>query len=137
MARTRTFPKSRPDVVRTGWANPTPPGIRTLSAISLSLPGVSCAVTGIGTVDRSKPENDQLVSNLAAATQDLASPAERQRIEHEMAERYGATTNYFQLKASGLIQPTRGQGRQGEMAAIRLPFAGIPQLQEDGPLGSY
>jgi aryl-alcohol dehydrogenase-like predicted oxidoreductase len=72
---------------------------------SLSIPGVSCAVTGIGHIDREKPENDQLVANLAAATQDPASPAERRRIEQEMAARYGATTNYFQLPQSGLVQP--------------------------------
>jgi aryl-alcohol dehydrogenase-like predicted oxidoreductase len=73
---------------------------------SLSIPGVSCAVTGIGHIDREKPENDQLVANLAAATQDPASPADRRRIERETAERYGATTNYFQLAQSGLAQPT-------------------------------
>lgn len=73
---------------------------------TLSMPGVSCAVTGIGHIDREKPENDQLVANLAAATQDPASTAERRRIESEMAQRYGATTNYFQLPQSGLLQPT-------------------------------
>ena len=73
---------------------------------SLSIPGVSCAVTGIGHIDREKPENDQLAANLAAATQDPASPAERRRIEREVAGIYGATTNYFQLPQSGLAQPT-------------------------------
>ena len=79
---------------------------KDLVRYSLSIPGVSCAVTGIGHIDREKPENDQLVANLAAATQDPASPADRRRIEREMAERYGATTNYFQLAQSGLAQPT-------------------------------
>jgi aryl-alcohol dehydrogenase-like predicted oxidoreductase len=73
---------------------------------SLSIPGVSCAVAGIGHIDRAKPESDQLVANLAAATQDPASAAERRRIENEMAQRYGATTNYFQLEQKGLLQPT-------------------------------
>lgn len=73
---------------------------------TLSIPGVSCAVTGIGQIDRTKPEKDQLVSNLASATADPASAADRRRIESEMARRYGATTNYFQLKQSGVIQPT-------------------------------
>jgi hypothetical protein len=99
------FSKVPADVVRT-VGKPNAARYQDLVRYSLSIPGVSCAVTGIGTIDREKPENDQLVSNLAAATQDLASPAERQRIEREMAQRYGATTNYFQLKASGLIQPT-------------------------------
>jgi len=93
------------DVIRS-VGKPDAVPYQDLVRYSLSLPGVSCAVTGIGTIDREKPENDQLVSNLAAATQDPASAAERQRIEHEMAQRYGATTNYFQLAASGLVQPT-------------------------------
>jgi len=46
------------------------------------------------------------VANLAAATQDPASPAERRRIEREVAGIYGATTNYFQLPQSGLLHPT-------------------------------
>jgi aryl-alcohol dehydrogenase-like predicted oxidoreductase len=99
------FSKVVADVVRT-VGKPNAARYQDLVRYSLSIPGVSCAVTGIGTIDREKPENDQLVSNLAAATQDLASPVERQHIEREMAQRYGATTNYFQLKASGLIQPT-------------------------------
>jgi aryl-alcohol dehydrogenase-like predicted oxidoreductase len=73
---------------------------------TLSIPGVSCAVTGIGQIDRAKPENDQLVTNLASATQDPASAELRRKIENEMAQRYGATTNYFQLKQAGLVQPT-------------------------------
>jgi aryl-alcohol dehydrogenase-like predicted oxidoreductase len=73
---------------------------------TLSIPGVSCAVTGIGQIDRVKPENDQLVTNLASATADPASAADRRRIENEMAQRYGATTNYFQLTQSGLVQPS-------------------------------
>ncbi len=99
------FSKVPADVVRT-VGKPNAARYQDLIRYSLSIPGVSCAVTGIGTIDRERPENDQLVSNLAAATQDLASPPERQRIEREVAQRYGATTNYFQLKASGLIQPT-------------------------------
>ena len=99
------FSKTTADVVcsvgKAGKAN-----YEDLVRYSLSIPGVSCAVTGIGRIDREKPENDQLVANLAAATQDLASPEERRRVEHEMAQRYGATTNYFQLPQMGLTQPT-------------------------------
>ena len=99
------FSKETSDVVHT-VGKPGAAQYQDLVRYSLSIPGVSCAVTGIGHIDRAKPGNDQLVANLAAATQDPASPAERQRIAHEMAQRYGATTNYFQLKASGVIQPT-------------------------------
>jgi aryl-alcohol dehydrogenase-like predicted oxidoreductase len=115
------FSKVPADVVRT-VGKPDAARYQDLVRYSLSLPGVSCAVTGIGTIDREKPENDQLVSNLAAATQDLASPAERQRIEREMAQRYGATTNYFQMKASGLIQPSEIKIEKvagGDQVAVR------------------
>ena len=86
---------------------------------SLSIPGVSCAVTGIGHIDREKPENDQLVANLAAATQDPASPAERRRIEREVAGIYGATTNYFQLAQIGTGAADGGEGGEGRTAATR------------------
>jgi aryl-alcohol dehydrogenase-like predicted oxidoreductase len=99
------FSKAPDDVIRTVGKQDAV-NYQDLVRYSLSIPGVSCAVTGIGHIDREKPENDQLVANLAAATQDPASPAERRRIEGEMAQRYGATTNYFQLQQSALVQPT-------------------------------
>lgn len=99
------FSKVPADVVHT-VGKPSAARYQDLVRYSLSIPGVSCAVTGIGHIDRAKPENDQLVANLAAATQDPASPAERKRIEGEMAQRYGAVTNYFQLAQSALVQPS-------------------------------
>ncbi len=99
------FSKVPADVIHT-VGKPGAANYADLVRYSLSIPGVSCAVTGIGHIDRRKPENDQLVSNLAAATQDPASPAERLRIEREMAQRYGATTNYFQLQQTALVQPS-------------------------------
>lgn len=103
---------------------------------SLSIPGVSCAVTGIGHIDRQKPENDQLVANLAAATQDPASPTERRRIEREMAQRYGATTNYFQLPQSGLIQPSEVKAEKAagsEQVTVRWNTA----IAAAKPISSY
>ena len=99
------FSKVPEDVIRTVGKRDAVP-YEDLVKYTLSIPGVSCAVTGIGHIDREKPENDQLVANLAAATQDPASPAERRRIEQEMAQRYGATTNYFQLAQSAMVQPS-------------------------------
>jgi aryl-alcohol dehydrogenase-like predicted oxidoreductase len=99
------FSRVPADVIHT-VGKPDKANYQELVRYSLSIPGVSCAVTGIGHIDREKPENDQLVANLAAATQDPASETGRRRIEREMAQRYGATTNYFQLRQSGLIQPT-------------------------------
>ena len=103
---------------------------------TLSMPGVSCAVTGIGHIDREKPENDQLVANLAAATQDPASSAERRRIEQEMAQRYGATTNYFQLESSGLVQPTEVKVDKiagSDQVAVRWNTA----IAASKPIGAY
>jgi aryl-alcohol dehydrogenase-like predicted oxidoreductase len=73
---------------------------------SVSLPGVSCAVIGIGHIDRLDPAKDQLVMNLAAAIDTPMGKDEREKIEAEAAAMYGATTNYFQEKAVGLVQPS-------------------------------
>lgn len=107
------FSRVPADVIRS-VGKPDKVGYEDLVRYSLSMPGVSCAVAGIGQIDREKLENDQLVANLASATQDPASDADRRRIEHEMAQRYGASTNYFQLKQSGLIQPTEVKVEKAE-----------------------
>ncbi|HET8549111.1 MAG TPA: aldo/keto reductase [Bryobacteraceae bacterium] len=84
----------------------------------LSLPGVSCAIIGTGRIDREKPENDQMVANLTAAVKDVASDAERFRIENDAASLHGAATNYFQEKR-GLVQPSDIQiRRDGERAVV-------------------
>jgi aryl-alcohol dehydrogenase-like predicted oxidoreductase len=129
------FSKVPADVVHT-VGKPDAASYQDLVRYSLSIPGVSCAVTGIGHIDRAKPENDQLVANLAAATQDPASAAERQRIEREMAQRYGATTNYFQLAASGLTQPTEvkvDKVNGGDQVTVRWNTA----IAAARPISSY
>ena len=73
---------------------------------TLSLPGVSCAVIGTGHIDRKDPAKDQVVANLAAACDTPMTAEERVKLEQEAAAKFGATTNYFQEKARGLIQPT-------------------------------
>ena len=103
--KTPRFSRATDDVIYS-VGKPDKANYEDLVRYSLSIPGVSCAVTGIGHIDRAKPQSDQLIANLAAATQDPASEADRRRIEKEMAQRYGATTNYFQLEQKGLIQPT-------------------------------
>lgn len=72
----------------------------------LSLPGVSCAIIGIGHIDRKDPSKDQLVANFAASIAAPMTDAERLAMEKQVAGAFGATTNYFQEKAKGLIQPT-------------------------------
>ena len=73
---------------------------------TLSLPGVCCAVIGTGHIDRKHPEKDQIVANLAAACDTPMTAEERAALEQEAAAKFGATTNYFQEKARGLVQPT-------------------------------
>ena len=120
----------------------------------LSLTGVSVLITGIGHINREKPEDDQLVANLTAAVKDVPSALERQRIEADSKARHGAATNYFQEKTNSLVQPaevrTRRDGdrvivewttafagpepirqyevRSGEKLLASLPFR--PQLSE-------
>jgi aryl-alcohol dehydrogenase-like predicted oxidoreductase len=71
----------------------------------LSLPGVSCAIIGVGVVNRQKPEADHLTANLTASMKDAPSAAERIRIEREAETRYGTAANYFQEKTNVLVQP--------------------------------
>ena len=73
---------------------------------TVSLPGVCTTIIGTGHINRKDPADDQLVANLAAATDQTMTVAEREVLEKETAVHYGATTNYFQQKAQGLIQPT-------------------------------
>ena len=73
---------------------------------SLSLPGVTCAVTGIGHIDRERSEADQLVCNLAAGAGDMPSSEERLRIERAVAERQGTDTNFFQDRIPAVVQPS-------------------------------
>lgn len=73
---------------------------------TVSLPGVATAIIGTGHIDRKDPAKDQLVANLAAATDRPMEAPERAAMEAEAAAKFGATTNYFQQKAAGLIQPS-------------------------------
>jgi aryl-alcohol dehydrogenase-like predicted oxidoreductase len=73
---------------------------------SVSLPGVCTAVIGISHIDRKDPSKDQLAMNLAAASDTPMDKAERAKLEAAVAARYGTSTNYFQEKAVGLVQPT-------------------------------
>jgi len=73
---------------------------------TVSLPGVCTTIIGTGHINRKKPADDQLVANLAAATDVTMTPAEREGLEKIAEAQYGATTNYFQKKAQGLLQPT-------------------------------
>ncbi len=75
---------------------------------TLSAPGVSTCITGIGLIDKSNdPEKDQLVANLSACQ--VVEPLSRQRrkqIEEQTASLHGTQTNFFQRPSSGLLAPS-------------------------------
>jgi aryl-alcohol dehydrogenase-like predicted oxidoreductase len=73
---------------------------------TVSLPGVCTTIIGTGHINRKNPADDQLVANLAAACDTPMTKAERLALEKQADAAYGATTNYFQQKAQGLVQPT-------------------------------
>ena len=97
---------NNPDDLVTSVGKPGSLSYRELIRYTVSLPGVSCAVIGIGHIDRKDPTKDQLVANLAAAIDEPMTPQEREKLEKEAAAKYGVTTNYFQEPAKGLVQPT-------------------------------
>lgn len=74
---------------------------------TLSVPGVSTLITGIGLIDRNNdPTGDQLLANLAACQNtDPLTPSEKRRIEQMTADLHGTDTNFFQRPSSGLLPP--------------------------------
>ncbi|MBK9168625.1 MAG: aldo/keto reductase [Bryobacterales bacterium] len=74
---------------------------------TLSAPGVSTLIAGIGLIDRSNdPSRDQLVADLAACQMPEAlSEARRRQIEVRTAELHGIDNNFFQRPPSGLLPP--------------------------------
>jgi aryl-alcohol dehydrogenase-like predicted oxidoreductase len=95
-----------PQEVVTSVGKPGSLNYHDMIRYTVSLPGVSCAIIGIGHIDRAHPDQDQLVANLAAAIDEPMAEPERKQLEKKAAAMYGATTNYFQDKAVGLVQPT-------------------------------
>lgn len=100
------FSNSPDDVILT-VGKPGAVAYSDLVRYPLSIPGVSVAIIGTGHINREKPEDDQLVANLAAAVKDMPSEIERLRIEKESKERHGAATNYFQEMTNILVQPSQ------------------------------
>lgn len=74
---------------------------------TLSAPGVSTLITGIGLIDKSNdPARDQIAANLAAAQ--LREPLTEKRrgeIEEQVAALHGTDNNFFQRPSSGLLPP--------------------------------
>jgi hypothetical protein len=111
------------DVIRTVGKPGAVPSA-DLVRYALSLPGVTCAVTGIGHIDRERPEADQLVSNLTAGVSDMPSPEERLRIEREVAERQGKDTNFCQDRIPAIVQPSKvTTQKDGDRVVVRWDTA--------------
>jgi hypothetical protein len=99
------------DAIKTVGKNDGP-SYGDLIRYPLSFPGVSCSVVGISTINRERPELDQLVCNLAASQMDLPDAQGRLKIEQMVAERVGKDTNFFQEKRAEIIQPTTVRTRK-------------------------
>jgi hypothetical protein len=75
---------------------------------ALSTPGVSCAIMGIGIIDKSDdPQRDQLVADIAACQIDGIGPSRRRQVEQRVAQQIGTDTNFFQRPSSGLLAPEK------------------------------
>ncbi len=113
---------------------PYGPAPADLLRYTLSLPGVSCAITGIGRIDRANPQADQIVANLESSQASIASPAEMRRLEQAVADHHGPRTNYFQNGSRGLVQPAEVRWRRdGDRAILTWTTA----IAGAAPLQSY
>ncbi len=110
-ARAEMFGHSRNDVLMSVGA-PGAVSHADLLRYALSLPGVSCAVAGIGAIDRENPAADQVVANVAAGQMPPLEIPELRRIEDELAQRNETDTNYYQDAARGLVPPTEVHTRR-------------------------
>ena len=127
------FSRSPDDVITTvgkdGAADP-----KDLVRYTVSLPGVACAITGIGHIDWAEPERDQLVVNLTAAVGDLATERNRRAIEREVISLHGDGTNYFQDPSTGMTQPS-GLRVSRDDDRLRISWRGA--LAGEEPIRSY
>lgn len=73
---------------------------------SLSVPGVSTVIAGIGLIDKNDPTRDQLAADLSACQlRDPMPLSRRKSIEERVANLHGTDTNFFQRPSSGLLGP--------------------------------
>lgn len=101
----------------------------------LSLPGVSTVITGIGRIDRERPENDQLVANLTASLDSgIGSPSALRSIEDSLAALHSPAANYFNERRGSLTQPS---GVATELDSGRLIVRWNNALAAAEPIRSY
>ncbi|HAX41098.1 MAG TPA: aldo/keto reductase [Bryobacteraceae bacterium] len=97
----------------------------------LGVAGVSCAIVGIGKIDRANAEKDQLVTNMTAALDGTVSDSEMLAIEKRVRARHGLDTNYFQDR-HGLKQPTDVKAvKDGDRVRVtwQTAFAGAEPIR--------
>ncbi len=130
------FSQQPADVVRTV-------GSRTIASAplirySLSTPGTSTAIIGIGHID-TDPKRDQLEQNLAAARlSGQMDDSERRQIEQSAARAKKGMTNYFQMAAEVLGPPRHlavSQKVQGDQRIALLTWQ--TAYAGDEPLSYY
>jgi hypothetical protein len=110
-------------IMRVG--SPTLPS-RPLVEYSLSTPGISTAIIGIGRID-DRDADCQLVQNMAAAQTAVGalSQSDRERVERTTAAVKDGKTNWFQLPSQPLGPPREpavvGE-RRGGLRVVRLTW---------------
>lgn len=91
---------------------------------SLSAPGVTCAIMGIGMIDKSgDPGRDQLVADIAACQIDGMGPGKRRQVEQRVADQHGTDTNFFQRPSSGLLAPEHFTVQEADPKTTRLAWS--------------
>jgi aryl-alcohol dehydrogenase-like predicted oxidoreductase len=91
---------------------------------ALSTPGVTCAIMGIGMIDKSNdPTRDQLVADIAACQLDGMGPGKRLEVEQRVADQHGTDTNFFQRPSSGLLAPEKFQVTEIDPKTARLSWS--------------
>lgn len=130
------FSRQSSDVIRSvgSPAIPSAPLIR----YSLSTPGISTAIIGIGHIDKDR-KRDQLEQNLAASRfSGQMDDSERRRIEQLAARAKEGLTNYFQRKAEVLGAPRHtavSQKMEGDRRVALLTWQ--TAYAGDQPLSHY
>lgn len=129
------FSRQPADVVRSVGTPELPS--EPLVRYSVSTPGVSTAIIGIGHID-SDQRLDQLERNLAAANLSGMDETERREVEQMAARAKEGMTNYYQLEAS-VLGPPRHPAVAQEIRADRR-VAGLTwqtAYAGDQPLSHY
>jgi aryl-alcohol dehydrogenase-like predicted oxidoreductase len=92
---------------------------------TLSIPGVSTLITGIGLTDpNNDPSRDQIVANLAACQmRDPVPEARRREIEGRVASLHGTDTNFFQRPSSGLLAPGTVRAERVSKSEVKVSWS--------------